>query len=73
MPEHQMLSEVRPGFAGVLILDEATSNLDEETARGFWETVNQLRGQVTVLVIAHERPGVIEVTQTVSLRAEVSQ
>jgi ATP-binding cassette, subfamily B, bacterial HlyB/CyaB len=51
----------------VLILDEATSNLNEETARGFWGTVNQLRGQVTVLVIAHERPGVIEVAKTVSL------
>lgn len=51
----------------VLILDEATSNLDEETASGFWKTVNQLRGQVTVLVIAHERPQVIDVKQMVSL------
>jgi ATP-binding cassette, subfamily B, bacterial HlyB/CyaB len=54
----------------VLILDEATSNLDGETARGFWQTVNQLRGQVTVIVIAHDRPPVIEVAQTVSLEAE---
>jgi len=51
----------------VLILDEATSNLDEETAKGFWETVNQLQGKVTVLVIAHERPGVIEVAQVIAL------
>lgn len=40
----------------ILILDEATSHLDQETARGFWETVNRFAGQVTILLIAHEPP-----------------
>jgi ABC-type bacteriocin/lantibiotic exporter with double-glycine peptidase domain len=56
----------------ILILDEATSNLDAETARGFWETVNQLTGQVTTLVIAHELPAFIEVGKIISLRAEAA-
>ncbi|GLU87411.1 MULTISPECIES: ABC transporter ATP-binding protein [Kocuria] len=37
----------------VLILDEATSALDNETERQITETVEQLHGQLTVIVIAH--------------------
>ena len=51
----------------VLILDEATSHLDAQTARAFWATVNHLRGQVTVVAIAHETPGAIAVDRTVEL------
>jgi subfamily B ATP-binding cassette protein HlyB/CyaB len=51
----------------VLILDEATSNLDEETAKGFWGTVNQLKGKVTVLVIAHEVPAVMGDIRSIDL------
>ncbi|MDQ6418876.1 ABC transporter ATP-binding protein [Paenibacillus sp. LHD-117] len=37
----------------ILILDEATSALDTETERRVQETLERLRGQVTVIVIAH--------------------
>ncbi|MCA0337821.1 MAG: ABC transporter ATP-binding protein/permease [Actinobacteria bacterium] len=37
----------------VLILDEATSALDNETERRITETVHALKGQVTLIVIAH--------------------
>ena len=57
----------------ILILDEATSNLDQETEKAFWETLNQLRGQVTTLVIAHEVPGGVEVSKTVSLDSRDGQ
>ncbi|MGH8738837.1 MAG: peptidase domain-containing ABC transporter, partial [Burkholderiales bacterium] len=50
----------------VLIFDEATSNLDAPTAESFAQTVNQLKGKVTMLFIAHHLPrglGVDEVLQ----------
>src|SRR5262249_40806913 len=37
----------------VLILDEATNNLDSETAVAFLHTVNALRGRVTIVFISH--------------------
>lgn len=37
----------------LLILDEATSALDAETEAAVTETLNQLKGKVTILVIAH--------------------
>ena len=38
----------------ILIFDEATSNLDAATAEHFAQTVNQLKGRVTILFIAHQ-------------------
>jgi subfamily B ATP-binding cassette protein HlyB/CyaB len=40
----------------VLIFDEATSNLDAQTAESFAQTINQLKGKVTMLFIAHNLP-----------------
>jgi ABC-type multidrug transport system fused ATPase/permease subunit len=37
----------------VLVLDEATSALDSETERRITDTIESLRGQMTVVVIAH--------------------
>lgn len=37
----------------VLILDEATSALDNETEHYITETIEELRGQITVVVVAH--------------------
>ena len=37
----------------VLILDEATSALDTQTEKGFLDTVHKLKGQKTILMVAH--------------------
>jgi ATP-binding cassette, subfamily B, bacterial HlyB/CyaB len=58
--------------AKVLIFDEATSNLDPATAEAFAQTINQLKGQVTMIFIAHQLPrnlqldGVIRMGETQS-------
>jgi subfamily B ATP-binding cassette protein HlyB/CyaB len=41
----------------ILIFDEATASLDQETAEAFARTVSRLRGSATVLFIAHHLPG----------------
>jgi hypothetical protein len=46
------------------IFDEATSNLDDETANAFGETINQLRGRATILMIAHKLPQRIAAVET---------
>jgi subfamily B ATP-binding cassette protein HlyB/CyaB len=53
--------------APVLILDEATSNLDERAAEMVSETINQLQGRVTVILIAHKLPKGIQQVRTISL------
>jgi len=57
----------------ILIFDEATSNLDDETANAFGETVNQLRGKVTILLIAHKLPPSIRDLQTLALAAQATR
>jgi subfamily B ATP-binding cassette protein HlyB/CyaB len=47
----------------VLIFDEATSNLDQRTAESFAQTVNQLKGKVTMLFIAHNLPRGLQVDE----------
>ena len=37
----------------VLILDEATSALDTETEKQITETINKLKGEITIIAIAH--------------------
>jgi subfamily B ATP-binding cassette protein HlyB/CyaB len=54
----------RPRF---LIFDEATANLDHETAEAFARTVNQLKGRVTMLFIAHALPRALQVDEIVRL------
>jgi len=51
----------------VLIFDEATSSLDLATAEQFARTVNQLRGRVTMLFIAHQLPRGLQVDSVVTL------
>jgi len=45
----------------VLIFDEATSNLDRNTAEQFAKTVNLLKGQATMLFITHQSPNGLKV------------
>jgi subfamily B ATP-binding cassette protein HlyB/CyaB len=40
----------------ILIFDEATSNLDEDTSNAFGETIDALKGKVTIVLIAHRLP-----------------
>jgi subfamily B ATP-binding cassette protein HlyB/CyaB len=40
----------------ILIFDEATSSLDQQTAEHFAQTINQLKGKVTMLFITHALP-----------------
>lgn len=51
----------------VLIFDEATSNLDPETAAQFARTVNSLKGRVSMLFIAHHLPDSLKVDRVVKL------
>jgi subfamily B ATP-binding cassette protein HlyB/CyaB len=51
----------------ILLFDEATSSLDSVTAEHFAATVNQLKGKVTILFIAHQLPGTLKVDEVVRL------
>ncbi|HUQ75562.1 MAG TPA: peptidase domain-containing ABC transporter [Burkholderiales bacterium] len=54
----------------VLIFDEAASNLDAQTAERFAQTVNQLKGKVTILYIAHQLPRGLQVDEVFTLNSE---
>jgi len=51
----------------ILIFDEATSSLDADTAEAFAHTINALRGQVTMLFIAHHLPKALQVDEVVRM------
>ncbi|NOT15672.1 MAG: peptidase domain-containing ABC transporter, partial [Methylotenera sp.] len=51
----------------VLIFDEAVSNLDTQTAEHFAQTVNKLKGKVTILFITHQLPKGLNVDEAVIL------
>lgn len=53
----------------ILIFDEATSSLDEATAEHFATTINQLKGTVSMLFIAHQLPKGLKVDEVVRLGA----
>ena len=54
----------------ILIFDEATASLDQPTAERFAQTVNRLKGEVTVLFIAHQVPRGLHVDEIVSLGSD---
>ncbi len=51
----------------ILIFDEATSSLDAQTAEHFAATINQLKGQVTMLFITHALPKNLLVDEVVRI------
>ncbi len=51
----------------VLILDEAISNLDQQTAEHFAQTVNRLKGQVTMIFITHQVHKGLQVDEVVNM------
>ena len=52
----------------LLILDEATSNLDGESEAAVIKTVNKLKGQLTMLAVSHDHGLVEAADQVISLR-----
>ena len=57
------------GKPSVLILDEATSALDAETEHAFGESIRELNGNVTTIVIAH-RLGTVRTADAVAYLEE---
>ena len=57
----------------ILIFDEATSNLDRDTAEQFARTINQLKGRATILFITHHIPRNLAVDEVISLAAASKQ
>jgi len=51
----------------VLVFDEAVSNLDQQTAEHFSQTVNRLKGRVTMIFITHQVPKGLHVDEVVTL------
>jgi subfamily B ATP-binding cassette protein HlyB/CyaB len=51
----------------ILIFDEATSNLDLATAEAFAKTINQIKGQATMIFIAHHLPKGLQVDGVVQM------
>jgi subfamily B ATP-binding cassette protein HlyB/CyaB len=51
----------------VLIFDEAASGLDSATAEQFARTINQFRGRVTILFIAHQLPKGLQLDSVITL------
>jgi len=56
----------------ILIFDEAVSNLDLQTAEQFAQTINKLKGKITIIFITHQLPGSLQVDEVVDL-AVISQ
>ena len=54
----------------ILIFDEAVSNLDQHTAEHFAQTVNRLKGKVSILFITHQLPKGLHVDEAVLLGKE---
>jgi ATP-binding cassette, subfamily B, bacterial HlyB/CyaB len=53
----------------VLIFDEATAALDDPTTEAFAQTINTLRGRVTMVFITHRLPKGLKVDRTVRIGA----
>ena len=51
----------------VLIFDEAISNLDQQTAEHFAQTINRIKGKVTMIFITHQVPKGLQVDEVVDM------
>ena len=54
----------------ILIFDEATCGLDQQTTEKFAQTVNRLKGMATILFIAHQLPKGLTVDAIKLLRGD---
>ena len=57
----------------VLIFDEAISNLDQQTAEHFAQTVNRLKDKVTMIFITHQVPRGLHVDEVVNMGPHATQ
>lgn len=72
--QRQRLAIARALLKGpkILIFDEATSSLDQQTAEQIGRTVNALKGKVTILFIAHALPKTLQPDQIVRIGERLS-
>jgi subfamily B ATP-binding cassette protein HlyB/CyaB len=56
----------------VLVFDEAVSNLDQETAELFAQTINRLKGKATMVFITHQVPRGLAVDRVLHLNQGTS-
>ena len=54
----------------ILVFDEVTSDLDGPTAEQFAESINSLKGKVTIMFITHHVPKKLRVDDGVILRED---
>ena len=57
----------------ILIFDEAASNLDQHTAELFAQTINKLKGKVTILFITHQLPKGLAVDEAILLGKDAAE
>ncbi|WP_421310770.1 peptidase domain-containing ABC transporter [Aeromonas veronii] len=57
----------------MLIFDEAISNLDQQTAEHFAQTINRLKGKVTMMFITHQVPKGLQVDEVVNMGQQPRQ
>lgn len=67
--QRQRLAIARALLKGpkILIFDEATSSLDQQTAEQVGRTINALKGKATILFIAHALPKTLQPDQIVRI------
>lgn len=56
----------------ILMFDEANSNLDPHTAKQFAQTVNKLKGKVTIVFITHQLPKVLMVDEVIEMGKKIN-
>jgi len=57
----------------VLIFDEAISKLDQQTAELFAQTINRIKGKVTMVFITHQVPKGLQVDEVVNMGQHAMQ
>jgi ATP-binding cassette, subfamily B, bacterial HlyB/CyaB len=57
----------------ILIFDEAVSNLDQTTSEQFAQTINRLKGKVTILFITHQLPKGLHVDEAILLGKDAAE
>ena len=57
----------------ILIFDEAVSNLDQTTSEQFAQTINKLKGKVTILFITHQLPKGLHVDEAILLGKDAEE